>query len=185
MTFSWSYVIILGGHLRETENKGNFQISDLKVLTVAEESQAVVAYDRVLETLFNWEAKRLFKSGRLREMVVMRELTVSYRDRDHIIHAHELYTLCVVSFTSHRVMNNAGLWDGTYGLSEKTGKSNFVQISLLSSQLLRDPKSWSGLRPPAQLPAAQLNQSFGGCLRDAKSRLPSRRNQVDNWTKFH
>ena len=26
-------------------------------------------------------------------MVVMRELTVSYRERDHNIHAHELYTL--------------------------------------------------------------------------------------------
>lgn len=114
-------------------------------------------------------------------MVVMRELTVSYRERDHNIHAYELYTLLFALI----LLRPTELSDGTYGLSEKTGESNFVQISLLSPQLLRDPKSWSGLRPPAQLPVAQLNQSVGGCLRDAKSRLPSRRNQVDNWTKFH
>jgi len=45
------------------------------------------------ETPFDWEAKRLFKSGRLREIVVMRDLTVSYRETDHNIHAYELYTL--------------------------------------------------------------------------------------------
>lgn len=84
---------MLGGRLRETENKRNFQISGLKLLRVEQESQAVVAYERVFETLFDWEEKRLFKSGCLREMVVMRELTVSYRERDHNIHAHELYTL--------------------------------------------------------------------------------------------
>ena len=53
-----------------------------------------------------------------------------------------------------------------------------MQISLLSPELLRDPKSWSGLRPPAELPVAQLNQSVGGCLRDTKSRLQSSRNQA-------
>ena len=62
-------------------------------------------------------------------------------------------TLCeqwVGSLTSHRVIYEQGLWDGTYGvsfLSEKTRKSNHLQMSLhitLSPQLFKDPEWWSG-----------------------------------------
>lgn len=129
---------MLGGRLRETEK--NFQISGLKLLTVEQESQAVVAYERVFETLFDWEEKRLFKSGCLREMVVMRELTVSYRERDHNIHAHELYTLlfALILLRPTELWTTQGCETGPT-VYPKTGESNFVQISLLSSQLLRDP----------------------------------------------
>ena len=46
---------------------------------------------------------------------------------------------CVGSLTSHRVMNNEVLWDGTYGLSslsEKTRKSNRLQMSLQRQHFL-------------------------------------------------
>ena len=51
-------------------------------------------------------------------------------------------TLCeqwVGSLTSHRVIYEQGLWDGTYGLSslsEKTRKSNHLQMSLQRQHFL-------------------------------------------------
>ena len=42
-----------------------------------------------------------------------------------------LYDKCAGSFTSHRIMNIEGLWDGTSGLlslSEKTRESNHLQM---------------------------------------------------------
>ena len=52
---------------------------------------------------------------------------------------------CVGSLTTHRAMNIEVLWDGAYGLSslsEKTRKSNHLQMSL-SSQFFKDPECWS------------------------------------------
>ena len=66
-------------------------------------------------------------------------------------------TLCeqwVGSLTSHRVIYEQGLWDGTYGLSslsEKTRKSNHLQMSLQKQHFLL---GWPGRslnpRPPAR-----------------------------------
>ena len=53
-----------------------------QVVAVALEIYVVVAYERVFETVFDWETKGLFVKwsltggGRLREVVAMRELTV-------------------------------------------------------------------------------------------------------------
>ena len=59
---------------------------------------------------------------------------------------------CAGSFTSHRIMNIEGLWDGTSGLSslsEKTRESNqpFADVitqAALSPQLFKDTECWSG-----------------------------------------
>ena len=73
---------MLGGCLPETENKRICQISGLKSGRGPLEIWVVVAYERALETVFNWETKRLFTKwsltggGRLREVVALRELTV-------------------------------------------------------------------------------------------------------------
>ena len=61
-------------------NRGNRDDSD----AVVGEIRAVVAYERVFETVFHWEAKRLFKKwsltgtrgGCLQVVIVMRECTV-------------------------------------------------------------------------------------------------------------
>ena len=73
---------MLGGRLPETENKENVKFLAKKVVAVPLETWVVVAYERALGTVFNWETKRLFTKwsltgrGRLREVVAMRELTV-------------------------------------------------------------------------------------------------------------
>ena len=67
----------------------------------------------------------------------------------------------VGSFTSHKNKSVKVLWDGTYGfssLSEKTRKSNHLQMSLQRQHFLlsyfKDPECWSGRGsnpwPPAQ-----------------------------------
>ena len=73
-----------------------------------------------------------------------------------------LFSNSVGSLTSHRVICEQGLRDGTSGLSslsEKTLKSNHLQMSLqrqhfLLSYIFKEPESWSGRdsnsRPPAR-----------------------------------
>ena len=51
---------MLGGPLPETENKRICQISGIKSGRGPLEIWVVVAYERALETVFNWETKRLF-----------------------------------------------------------------------------------------------------------------------------
>ena len=70
----------------------------------------------------------------------MRELTLSYRETDHNIHAHELYALlfALILLRPTELWTTQGCETGPT-VYPKTGESNFVQISLLSSQLLRDP----------------------------------------------
>ena len=81
----------------------------------------------------------------------------------------------VGSFTSHKNKSVKVLWDGTYGfssLSEKTRKSNHLQMSLQRQHFLlsyfKDPECWSGRGsnpwPPAQqtgaLPTEQTSRRF-------------------------
>ena len=74
---------MLGGRLPETENKRICQISGLKSGRGPLKIWVVVASERALETVFKWGTKRLFTKwsltggGRLREVVALRELTVS------------------------------------------------------------------------------------------------------------
>ena len=73
---------MLGGCLPETENKRICIISGLKSGRGLYRNWVVVPYKRALETVFNWETKRLSTKwsltggGPLREVVGMRELTV-------------------------------------------------------------------------------------------------------------
>ena len=57
-----------------------------------------------------------------------------------------LYDKCAGSFTSHRIVNIEGLWDGTSGLSslsEKTRESNHLQMWLQRQHLLSYLKTLS------------------------------------------
>ena len=72
-----------GGRLPETENKEYVKFLAQKEVTVVWEIYVVVAlYERVFETVFDWDTKRWFVKwshaggGRLQEVVAMRELTV-------------------------------------------------------------------------------------------------------------
>ena len=67
---------------RKQKTKEYIKFLAQKVVAIALEIQVVVAYERVFETVFDWETKGLFVKwsltggGRLREVVAMRELTV-------------------------------------------------------------------------------------------------------------
>ena len=67
---------------REQKTKEYIKFLAQKVVAVALEIQVVVTYQRVFETVFDWETKGLFVKwllmggGRLPEVVAMRELTV-------------------------------------------------------------------------------------------------------------
>ena len=59
MIFLKPYVIMLGGRFLETGNK-ICQASGLKRGRGGFKNWAVIAYERVFETVFDWETKRLF-----------------------------------------------------------------------------------------------------------------------------
>ena len=60
---------MLGGRLQETENKRICQISVLKSGHGRWEILGFAAYEKVFETVFEWETKLLFSSDHLWEMV--------------------------------------------------------------------------------------------------------------------
>ena len=98
-----------------------------------------------------------------------------------VVYALLFSTSGVGSFTSHMNRSVKVLWDGTYGflsLSEKTRKSNYLQMSLqrqhfLHSYLFKDPECCSdrGLSPrpparqtgalPTELTRRRLRHMFG------------------------
>jgi len=74
MTFWWSYMIILGVPELETENKRKCQASGLRVISVTWEIQAVVAYDRVFETVWSDKQNSNLESGLLWEVVAYKRV---------------------------------------------------------------------------------------------------------------
>ena len=77
---TWSCRVVA---YRKQKTKEYIKFLAQKVVAVALEMQVMVAYERVFETVFDWETKGLLvkwsltRGGRLPEVVAMRELTVN------------------------------------------------------------------------------------------------------------
>ena len=68
----------MGGHLREKQNKRICQIYWLESGHGVLRMWAVLTYDRVFKTVFDWETKWLFTKGHLREWYDRRDLSWLY-----------------------------------------------------------------------------------------------------------